>query len=240
MKQADARPRSPRKAALIVAALLFAGFLLWLFLPIQADLRRFDPDCVGDAEAKMWKHYYEPRHELLAVDVYRVARRAYGLSPFDSLRLTWNAARAATLFHGNNDGARRLAAEEHLRSYYEVIASHLGPVNAAAAARMELQWWRQHRSRQYGPCAVTLAALSAAVYGGEPERYATAAKRRVEAMVLCDARKNQPLSEVDWVSIRGLLVDSYRALREAVNWKAEGAAEGLAKQRKNGVAVVRE
>lgn len=205
-----------RNAILISTGLVLSGIAGWFFYPVHANLREFDAPRVGEAEAVMWKHYYEPRHALLALDVYRVARRAYGLSPADSLRMTWHAARAATLYYGNKDSERHRAAEAHLTSHYRIIAGHLPDVAPAEAARLELLWWQQHRARQYEACVKTLATLDSAIYGGQAERYEAAAKSRVEAMKLCDNRKKVPHPDVLWADIRSRLIESYDFLKQAV------------------------
>lgn len=164
----------------------------------------------------MWRHYYEPRHGMLAWDVYSAARDAYGFSPFESTRLTWHAARAASLFHGNRDAAHHQAALEHMKAYYGTVATLSPSLNVGEAARMELQWWREHRGRQYEPCAGTVAALSAAIYGGDASRYLPAARQRVDAMKQCDAQRDRPLTEADWTAIREGLITSYRLLHDAV------------------------
>ena len=163
----------------------------------------------------MWRHYYEPRHALLVWDVYAAARDAYGFSPFESVRLSWHAARAASLFHGNGDATRHQAALEHMKSYYGIVAALNPSLDAGEAARMELQWWREHRARQYQACAGTVAALSAAIYGGDAARYLPAARQRVEAMKRCDAQRTRSLTELDWTAIRDGLIASYRLLHEA-------------------------
>jgi hypothetical protein len=70
----------------------------------------------------MWRNYYEKHLVALVFDLYRLARREYGFSPWDSTRIAWHAARAAVAFQPTHSREEAQVALPSLESYFRVIA----------------------------------------------------------------------------------------------------------------------
>ena len=66
--------------------------------PRTADLRCFEPAEIARLETAMWRDYYEKRYGALFYHLCALSRTQFGFSPFDSLRITWAAAQAASAF----------------------------------------------------------------------------------------------------------------------------------------------
>lgn len=60
--------------------------------------------------------------------------------------------------------------------------------------------------------AVTVARLTAMLYGLAPEAMLPSAKLRVDAMVYRDARRDGAMTDADWQEVERLLVAAYADL----------------------------
>lgn len=121
------------------------------------------------------------------------------------------------------DGARRC-----MRRFYGLVARHHGErLDVAEAARLEVEWWREHRAHQQaadgerdeGPLVDALVALYAHVYAVDPADVRLAAQERALAMRHSDRwvaegrARGSELIELE----RAALVRSYAALLAAVH-----------------------
>jgi hypothetical protein len=116
------------------------------------------------------------------------------------------------------------AARTHMRRFY-ALAVRAGRVDVdpSLAARLEVDWWHEHRRRQHDDSVdrdlltSSLVRLYAYVYAADPADVRRAAELRVEAMDLSDdwvtsgCRSDDPLLRRE----RLALVASFSALREA-------------------------
>ncbi|MGQ0533453.1 MAG: hypothetical protein ACT4OF_12290 [Caulobacteraceae bacterium] len=98
-----------KRSITLALALLVALAAAWLFTPGPSRFRSFDPEAVGQAEAELWRAYYERRRVDLASGLMLNANRDFGLSPFDSIRAGLSAAEAARTFQRSRSraGARK-------------------------------------------------------------------------------------------------------------------------------------
>lgn len=199
----------------VVAALIALGaFALW---PRQEHFRSFDPEAVGEAEADLWRAYYEHRTADLAAGITFNAERSFGLTPYMSARVGYQAARAARIFQPTRSRQEAQAALPALTEYFRLLSEAVhADIDPAEAARLELEWWQKRRETDdpkiYEP---DVAAATAYLYGAPPERLAHYAELRVAAMDLRD-RKGREITEADWMEIKRLLVDAYMALRAEI------------------------
>jgi hypothetical protein len=193
----------------------------------QPAHRSFDPRRVGLLERDAWVAYYT-RHwlRLLGVSVALVGS-TFRMGPVGTLRGAWHVLRAnqkwAPFPDNDPDEARR-----HMASFYRLLHRYHGePMDADAAARLEVEWWRTHRllQRQSGQGGTTveelvsaLSSLYAYLYHVEEGAVELAARERALAMVLSDSwvadgcPPNSPLL----VAEGRHLVRSYAALLGAV------------------------
>ena len=194
-----------------------------------SPMRSFDPNAIGGLECDAWVAYY--RHRWV-----RFLRAAVGMVR-EGFRMPWprTVLGAVYVLRANqlwapvpdNDpvGARRA-----MRRFYELVArTHGETFDLDEAARLEVEWWRQHRVLQRDtpddaapdsqPLVDALTALYAHVYRVPAEQVRLAAAERAEAMRVSDA----------WVAAgcdptsalipdeRAALVRSYAALLAAVH-----------------------
>jgi hypothetical protein len=187
-------------------------------LPRAADLRRFDAAAMAEGETRMWRHYYEHRYLALFADLYRVARCQFGFSPLDSARIAVAAAAAARRFQPTTSRADAQAALPELAAYYRLLARAApGPVDTAAAARTELDWWQARREssppERYG---LTIARVSTLLYGVDGEAIRAAGLARAEAMAYRDAQ-GHAMTDADWTAIARRLAAAYALLKAGVD-----------------------
>lgn len=153
---------------------------------------------------------------MLSWQTLKVARSQYGFSWWDSLRLATHAARAAFLFRRGSDGPCCLA---ELQSYYSIIRSATrATFDAAEAARLDLEWWRERR-RNLPPeeYARTIAKLTASLYDLPEELALEPATIRAQAMAYRDARRDGRMTDADWMHVGKMLEDAYGRLKEALS-----------------------
>jgi hypothetical protein len=205
-------------AAVALAMGLAAAYLCF---PRHADLTKFDPRAMARLETSMWRHYYEKRYLPLFADLYHVARREYGFSPLDSMRLAVAAARAAKSFQPSTSRAEAEAALPELVGYFRILAAAAPvPVEVEDAARTELAWWQARREavtpEQYG---LIIAGVATLVYGIDGEDLRGSGVERAQAMAYRDAHAAE-MSEADWSFIADRLELAYGLLKKAVIEKA--------------------
>jgi hypothetical protein len=207
------RRRQIGGAVLAVVALAAA----YICFPRRADLAKFDPTGMARLETAMWRHYYEKRHLPLFRDLYEVARREYGFSPLDSVRVAYAAAGAAKAFQPSTSRAEAEAAMPDLIAYFSILSQAApAPVAVEDAARTELAWWQARREdatpEQYGPIIARVATL---VYGVDGEDLRRSGVVRAQAMAYRDAH-GENIGEADWSFIADQLELAYGLLKKAL------------------------
>jgi hypothetical protein len=197
--------------ALIVAVMVYAAF------PRHPDLRAFDQGGLAQAETAMWRAYYDKRYLSLFAGLYGVARSQYGFSPFDSVMIALDAARAARAFQPSRSRAEANAALPMLVDYFGRLSA-AAPVrfDDEAAAAAELDWW-QARREAVGPdeYGLTIARVACMIHGVDNEAIRTSGVLRARAMEYRD-RKADGIGEADWAAINNQLLAAYRLLKQAV------------------------
>ena len=212
-----------RKRRLLMGSLAI-GVLILLALyagyPRRADLTAFDASAMAQAETLMWRHYYEKRYPLLFLDLYGVARDQQGFSPFDSVRISFLAARAAKRFQPSRSRREADAAFPDLIAYYALLVRAAPvPVDVREAARKELDWWQARRENirpdAYG---LTIARVSTLIFGVDNGDIRRAGILRAQAMAYRDAHGGD-MTEADWGVIADRLTASYRLLKRAIAFR---------------------
>lgn len=212
-----------RRVLLLAGMSIFVlTFLVWFCWPARPNLHGFNAEGMARLETAMWRDYYAKDWTALARHTWQVARRQYGFSRVDSLRLAWHAARAARAFQRNTIDDDAVTA---MTDYYRVIIGQAASAsfNAAEAAKLEVQWWRQRRKgeppEEWGR---TLAGLLALIYDRPAEALYSAAQARVDAMVYRDARRGTRLTVKEWHEVERQLCVAYRQLKLAVTSSTAG------------------
>jgi hypothetical protein len=203
------------------ALLLIAALLVWdawdLAAPVHSDLRDFDAHAVARMETGMWRSYYDHRRVALFSELATLLRTQYHLPFWRSWVGAYHGARAAVVFQRGRERADYEQALPDLRSFYKPIraASNI-PFDTEIAARLELEWWIDHR-RRAATLRPSLAALQAEIYQLPANRFVEHADARAEAMLLRDARAEAgDMNDADWARIGALLDTSWTGLKNAV------------------------
>jgi hypothetical protein len=190
--------------------------------------RDFDPRKVGTAERDAWVAYYEHKWLRLLRSSVQLVHWAFRMRPRATLRGAWHVLRANQLWapvpDNDVEGARR-----HMERFYAIFRQETGElIDPAVAARLEVEWWRIHRSLQRDPAGTgsTVAELSDAlsklyayVYRVEESVLAIAAQERAAAMVTSDTwvAAGCPGASPLLADEGAALVRSYAALLAAVH-----------------------
>jgi hypothetical protein len=215
-QRAVARSRRRQIAGAVLGVVALAA--AYLCFPRHPDLTRFDPGAMARLETAMWRHYYEKRDLPLLGDLYHVARREYGFSPLDSVRLAVAAAGAARSFQPSTSRDEAEAALPSLIAYFRIL-SEAAPAQLEVedAARTELAWWQARREavtpEQYGPI---IARVATRVYRVDSEDLRRSGMVRAQAMAYRDAR-DAHMSEADWSSIAQQLELAYGLLKKPLS-----------------------
>ena len=183
----------------------------------------FDPDALASLELRMWKAYYRRQpvrlFGLLVLGLREQARVSWARALAASLFLTRAAARFARA-----DGDYDRFAPDIARGYR--LLRLPASVDAAAVGRRELRWWvvRREIGIEAGAAAGdAITALYADLYRLPPDRVAEAGRLRGQAAEVRDRGASEdpagPTGEgrAYWPAVAGLLRDSYRSLKAAVD-----------------------
>lgn len=205
---------TPRRAVagMIAAATVAAALLAAEHHAARPNLAGFEPAAMGRIEASMWRHYYEHRWLALGCTVVEAACSQYGLSWWDGARVAAEAVRAAAAFRASKDDPACLPA---LTRYYNVVRRAApASFSPAEAAALELRWWAQRREEAPpADYAVTIARLTAMLYGLDLEATLPSARLRVDAMEYRDARDGGGMTARDWGVVEEQLVAAYSDLK---------------------------
>jgi len=206
----------------MVTLAVAAALVAYAAVPRCADLTAFDPSETARLETLMWRHYYDKRLYALFADLYSLARDQDGFSPLDSVRIAVAAARAARAFQPTTSRAEAQVAVPLLIDYFAALSYGAPqPVDTVAAARAELDWWQARREsvapETYG---LTIAQVTALVYGVDDEDVRSFGIQRAQAMQFRDAR-GQSITEADWTAIEQQLLSAYQHLKRAVSHRTK-------------------
>lgn len=191
-------------------------------------LRSFDPVRVADLEFRAWVGYYLRDWPGVLRASIGLVRAGFGMDWVRTLHGAWLVLRANQLWapaDNDPDGARRC-----MRRFYGLLKISYGePLDPVEAARLEVDWWRVHRQRQWTEPPITgdpaddlvaaLTRLYTFLYDEPGEAVRPAAVYRTEAMDLSDlwvaegCRPDSPLLAQEHAA----LVRSYAALLAAVH-----------------------
>jgi len=199
----------------------------WMGVGSADGLRSFDPLRIADLEYRMWVAYYLRRWRNLLAASVRLLWLGFGADLARIVPGAWlmlRAVQAWAPFPDNDpDGA-----QARMRELYALVRLRFGqPADPAQAARLEIDWWRAHRRRQYAShpaetgdeLADSLTRLYCYLFGETAAAVRPAAAHRVRAMDLSDqwvregCRTDSPLLPLQ----RAALVRAYTALLAAVH-----------------------
>jgi hypothetical protein len=188
-------------------------------------LRSFSPDRVAGLECDAWVAYYQRRWLKFLTAAVGMVRAGFGMSWPRTTLAAWYVLRANQLWAPApvNDPER---ARRCMQRFYALLRATYGePQDPAESARLEVEWWRAHRSGQPAAPAArdelvdALVRLYAFVFGVAESDVRPAAVHRSQAMEVSDQwvaqgrRPGSPLLALE----RAALVRSYEALLVAVH-----------------------
>jgi hypothetical protein len=186
-------------------------------------LRSFDPLRVADLEFRVWVGYYRRDWPGVLRASVGLVRAGFGMDWVRTLHGAWLVLRANQLWapaDNDPDGARRC-----MRRFYGLLKISYGePRDVAEAARLEVDWWRVHRQRQYDTdpgdeLIEALTRLYTFLYDEPADAVRPAAVFRTEAMDLSDqwVAEGCPADSPLLAREQAALVRSYAALLAAVH-----------------------
>ncbi len=187
--------------------------------------RTFDPERVGRLETDAWAAYYRRAWWTFLRAAVGMVDAGFGMRRRDTLYGAFLVLRANQKWapYPDNDPD---AARDCMRRFYALVLKDFPELtlDPTEAARLEVEWWRLHRLRQYGevdsdgPLVDSLVALYSYVYGAEESAVLEAARQRVRAMELSDrwVAAGCDLTDPLLAQEREALLASYRSLRAAV------------------------
>lgn len=185
----------------------------------------FDPVRLGEHECDAWVGYYRRDWRLVLSAAVGMVRVGFGMNWLQTLRGAWwvlRANQAWAPYPGNDpDAARRL-----MQRFYQLVAAvHDLSIDPAVAARLEVDWWHEHRVLQrertdHDETALVraLATLYAYVYQRPADDVGPAASKRALAMRVSDGwvADGCDLADPRVDQERSLLIDSYTELLAAI------------------------
>lgn len=217
---------SKKKKFLIVFAALLVILIAWIgfdtLIPRKTKMREFDANEVARLETAMWRSYYSRQRISLFSQLGEALRTQYKMPFWKSEWAAFQAAKAAFVF---KDGKKREDYEKALPNLIKFYSSvhDMSDIDfdVENAAKLELEWWIIHRTRETQPAGSlekSLAELQSELYRVPPSRLEEHAKYRAEAMRIRDTKaKEGGVTEEDWKKIDELLHLSWQSLYKVVN-----------------------
>ncbi|HEX2806966.1 MAG TPA: hypothetical protein VHN80_12435 [Kineosporiaceae bacterium] len=185
----------------------------------------FDPVRLAAHECDAWVGYYRRDWRLVLSAAVGMVRVGFGLPWPGTLRGAWYVLRANQAWapYPDNDPAR---ARRLMARFYRLVAdTHAPALDPVEAARLEVDWWHEHRILQRERTqddetrlVAALARLYAYVYGCGTAEVFEAAYHRAVAMRISDAWVADGCDPADprVRQERAELVRSYACLLDAV------------------------
>ena len=186
---------------------------------------QFDPVRLGGHECDAWVGYYRRDWRLVLTAAYGMVRCGFDLGRAGTVRGAWYVLRANQAWAPYPDNDPDVARELMRRFYALVRAAHRLPIDPVRAARLEVDWWREHRVLQRErtgqdetALVEAVTALYAYVYDRPSAAVRPAAASRALAMRISDAWVADGCDPADArvTQERDLLVRSYTDLLAAV------------------------
>jgi hypothetical protein len=210
------RLRTRIAGTVLALGLALGAYAGW---PRRADLREFDPARVARLETDMWRDYYEQDYGGLFAGLYALQRDVYGFSPWDSARIAGYAAKGAKEFQPSRSREEAQRALPALTSYFAILRERGSEdFDAAAAARLELDWWQLRREgagpERYGEA---VARVDEEVFGVRGDDLRRSGVLRAEMMAYRDERRDGRMREEDWRRVEEGLTRSYELLHAALH-----------------------
>ncbi|MEO6392320.1 MAG: hypothetical protein ABIP75_10745 [Pyrinomonadaceae bacterium] len=136
--------------------------------------------------------------------------------------MAFRAAKAAFIFKdGHNRADYERALPDLVKFYTSIRQVSDTPFDIDRAAKLELEWWINHRERaQHAPGDLdrALAELQAEIFQLPADRLMEHARLRAEAMKIRDEKAaTGGVTEEDWRKIEELLRESWSSLLKSVN-----------------------
>jgi hypothetical protein len=189
--------------------------------------RSFDPRKVGGLECDAWVAYYRREWLKFLRAAVALTHHTFALPWPATIYGAWLVLRANELWapfpNNDPDGARTA-----MRRFYALVRrKHGESFDPATAARVEVEWWREHREHQRSGEADkderkligALSALYSYVYGVDAHDVRRAAEERALAMRYSDqwVEEGCSLRSALIPAEHAALVRSYAALLAAVH-----------------------
>lgn len=192
------------KRLLLLLVILFAVYLFW---PRTSSLTEFDAVRMSELQMEIWKGAAGKKLQALIFPYFAVYQGQYNLPPISALKISFDSARAAHLFHTSPDAADQEKALLPLQTVFLTIKSNTkAGFDANAAARMELMIWMLRADHAKRAQLTTAWSESLAMlYGRSAEECLPAAKKFSIASKLADEEK--------WNEARASALEAWQIIR---------------------------
>lgn len=216
---------SKKKKFLLIMSVLLVILIGWIgfdiFIPRKTKMREFDANEVARLETAMWRSYYSRQRLNLFLQLGETLRMQYKMRFWKSEWAAFQAAKAAFVFKDGKSREDYEKALPNLIKFYSSIRDVSDiDFDVETAAKLELEWWIIHRTRETQPAGSlekSLAELQSELYRVPPSALAEHAKYRAEAMKIRDTKAASGVTEEDWKKIEELLKASWNSLHKVVN-----------------------
>lgn len=186
----------------------------------KTNLKTFDYKRTAEADANMWRAYYNHQFFKLFGQLFQLSRARMGLRWLATLRIAYYAGWAAAYYRINKKrGVDNTKVLKNLTKFYKIISDNCTePFDYAKAAQSELAWWDIHRKSTKNNAALenSLAENAAVIYHVSPAALKEYAHYRAEAMILPRHEGDDQPVPTDWQQVHHLLELSWHSLHKAV------------------------
>lgn len=127
------------KRLLILFLIAIAVYCFW---PRTSSLTNFDPQRMSELQMVVWKESASKKKQELLWPLYEVYERQYHISPISALKMSFDTARALSLFYSAPDQADQEKALLPLQTVFSTLKLDTkATFDSNAAARVELMTW---------------------------------------------------------------------------------------------------
>lgn len=176
------------KRLLIFILIVVAVYCFW---PRSSSLTKFDPQRMAELQMIIWKDAAGKKKQELILPLYEVYERQYHIPPISALTMSFDNARALSLFHNAPDAVDQEKALFPLQTVFATLKSNTkGRFDSNAAAKMELMTWilrSDHAKR--AQLTTAWSELLAVLLGRPADECLPAAKKFAIAAKLADEEK---------------------------------------------------
>jgi len=187
----------------------------------KTNLENFNYQKVAQADADMWRSYYNHQFFKMSVQLFKILKAQVGLNWYLTTKLAYYAGWAAADYRLNKGKENDQRIIKNLAKFEKIISDHAQkPFDYQKAAQLEYEWWQIHRypDRYKKDLTEAVAEVMAVVYHVSPSSLKDYGCYRAKAMLLPEHTGDKNKTDPDelYAQIKDLLEKSWHALYKAV------------------------